>query len=898
MGNLLKILIVEDLASDADLLKYEIKRNDILFEDLVVETKEDYIRAIGNFKPDIILSDYVLPRFSGLQALSIREELAPAIPFILVTGSLNEETAVEIMKNGADDYIIKEHLTRIGAAILTSCNKKEIVRLKNEAEKKLRVLSMAVDQNPASIIITDIHGVIEYVNPKFTLITGYQSDEVMGQNPRFLKSGYTANAEYAKLWETITSGRVWSGEFENKKKNGEMYFESALISPILDERGEITHFLAVKEDITQRKIAEKKINTLIEAIEQSPAAIIITDAMGNIEFVNKQFTTQVQYAQDELHGKLPRIFNPGHISGEDYDMMWKSLKSGKIWQGEYRNRKKDGTLFWENVIISPMLEERGKISNYILVTEDITEKILMVENLIRAKETAEKSEKRFHSLFENMIEGFAYCKMLFENNTPVDFIYLEVNHSFETLTGLKNVTGKYVSEVIPGIRQADQNLFAIYGRVALTGMPERFEMYVESLEDWYSISVYSPEKEYFIAVFDVITERKNTEKDLILAKEKAEESDRLKTAFLHNISHEIRTPLNAIVGFSTLMGNVNLSPDKRAEFEKIIEISNDQLLAIISGIISLATLDAGQEKVYEEDTDINKLLRNTYEQFNIGMIKPEISFSYHCAHDDAINLVRTDPVKLMQVIVNLVGNALKFTNEGYVRFGYDLVSGQLEFFVEDTGIGIPEDMHEQIFERFRQVDNSATRKFGGAGLGLSISKGYVKLLGGNISLKSELGKGSRFSFVIPYKPVLPQNSKSGKRLDLIPVSIPSETMVLIAEDDYNNFLLVKNLLNPFNFTIIHAENGEDAIEICKRDQVPSLVLMDIRMPVMDGLVAIKIIKQLYPALPVIAVTAYANDKDQMRIMEAGFDDYIVKPIDKQNLFKKLEKYLAGQLNER
>jgi two-component system, sensor histidine kinase and response regulator len=887
----LKILIVEDMASDADMLRYEIRRNNIVFEDKVVETKDEYIQAIVNFKPDIILSDYVLPRFSGLQALSVREELAPSIPFILVTGSLNEETAVEIMKKGADDYIIKEHLARIGAAILTSCNKKETVRLKNEAEDKLRVLSMAVDQNPATIIITDTDGAIEYVNPKFTWITGYQSHEVIGRNPRILKSGYTATADYARLWETIKSGHVWSGEFENKKKNGETYFESALISPILDEKGVIMHFLAVKEDITQRKIAQKRINILREAVEQSPAAIIITDASGNIEFVNKQFALQIQYSTDELLGRQPRIFNPGHISDDDYDLMWNNLKSGKIWRGECRNRKKDGTLFWENVIISPMLEEKGKISNYILVTEDITGKMQMLENLIDAKETAERSEKRFHSLFENMIEGFAYCKMLFENNKPVDFIYLEVNHSFEKLTGLKNVTGKKVSEVIPGISESDQSLFDIYGRVALSGKPERFEMYVESLKDWYSISVYSPEKEYFIAVFDVITERKNTERDLILAKEKAEESDRLKTAFLHNISHEIRTPLNAIVGFSAFLGNANLSPSKKDEFVKIIEKSNDQLLAIISGIIALATLDAGQEKIYEEETDINELLKTTYDQLMMSTGNHGVSFSYHCSLEDKFALVKTDAVKLMQVLVNLVGNALKFTNQGAVRFGYNLESGYLEFFVEDTGIGIPEDMHQHIFERFRQVDNSATRRYGGAGLGLSLSKGYVELLGGDIRLESELGKGSKFTFKIPYKPLVRHRAKSGKSYDLSAVSYPSETTVLIVEDDYNNFLLVKDLLSPLKINILHAENGEVAIDMCKNDQLPSLVLMDIRMPVMDGLIAMKIIKELFPALPVIVVTAYANDNDRVRILEAGFYDYIVKPIDKQILFKKIENYL-------
>lgn len=885
----LKILIVEDLQLDANLIKHEINRSGIQFIDQIVETQKDYIEAIQKFSPDIILSDYYLPTFDGMQALLIRKKISPNIPFILVTGTLNEEIAVEVMKAGANDYVIKEHITRIGTAIKTALEKVEIIRLKEESEEKLKILSLAVDQNPASIVITDIQGNIEYVNPKFTLLTGYSSNDVIGKNPRILKSGMTSIQEYKNLWDTITRGGEWRGEFQNLKKNGEFYFESAWISPITDESGAITHFLAVKEDITERKNSEKKIKTLSEAIEQSPTCIIITDANGKIEFVNSKFASFVQYSLDDVKGKYPLIFNVGHNCQESYKGMWDNLKSGNIWQGEFNNRKKDGTKFWEYVIISPLLEN-NVISNYILVSEDITEKKKMVDNLIVAKENAEESEERFHSLFENMIEGFAYCKMIFENGNPVDFIYIEVNNSFEALTGLKNVRGKKVTELIPGIRQSDPLIFQIYGRVALTGKPERFEMYVESLNDWYSVSVYSSKKEFFIAVFDVITERKNTEKALISSKEKAEESDRLKTAFLHNISHEIRTPLNAIIGFSSLLVNSNLPPQKRKEFLKIINVSNDQLLSVISGIISLSTLDTGQEKIQEKETDINEMLTNVYDQFLVNKTNPEVTFSYHQALSDKLAVIYTDPVKLMQILINLVGNALKFTKNGKVRFGYTLETNQLNFFVEDTGIGIPTEMHELIFERFRQVDNSATRKYGGTGLGLALSKGYVELLGSKIRLQSEIGKGSVFAFTIPYKPVIKttrQNETQSRQL-----SIPVGKNILVVEDDITNFVLLSKLLTMLKLNVIRAENGEVAISICCGANQPDLVLMDIKMPIMDGIEATRRIKKLNPGLIVIAVTACANENDRIQILESGCDGYIVKPINQQVLLANLEKYLT------
>ncbi len=256
MEQSLRILMVEDNPLDAELIKRELKKDGISFVDQLVETKEAFRKAIQEFKPDLILSDYSLPSFDGMQALFIRQETIPDIPFILVTGTINEETAVEVMKAGADDYILKGHITRIGTAIKAAIEKKAAIRLKKEADEQLRILSRAVNQNPASIIITDIQGNIEYVNQKFTQVTGYNFKEVMGKNPRILKSGTTTQEEYKHLWETIIAGREWQGEFQDRKKNGDIYYESALIAPIANDEGVVTHFLAVKEDITERKQAE------------------------------------------------------------------------------------------------------------------------------------------------------------------------------------------------------------------------------------------------------------------------------------------------------------------------------------------------------------------------------------------------------------------------------------------------------------------------------------------------------------------------------------------------------------------------------------------------------------------------------------------------------------------
>lgn len=256
----------------------------------------------------------------------------------------------------------------------------------------------------------------------------------------------------------------------------------------------------------------------------------------------------------------------------------------------------------------------------------------------------------------------------------------------------------------------------------------------------------------YIGTITDITERKEMEDDLITAKEKAIESDRLKTTFLQNISHEIRTPLNSIVGFSRLLSEEELSPEERTMYIDIIEQSNDHLLSIISDIINIATIEAGQAKLQEKEININAICQLLSNQFKAKAEKQNITLTFETCYHDNEALILTDGTKLTQILTNLIGNAIKFTKNGSVSFGYQTDNDKLVFFIQDTGIGITPEMHQDIFKRFRQVESSATRQFGGSGLGLAISKANVELLGGQIWVESEIGKGSKFYFTIPYKP--------------------------------------------------------------------------------------------------------------------------------------------------
>ena len=396
------------------------------------------------------------------------------------------------------------------------------------------------------------------------------------------------------------------------------------------------------------------------------------------------------------------------------------------------------------------------------------------------------------------------------------------------------------------------------------------------------------ETEKILLVAEDITLQNKAENDLVIAKERAVESDRLKTAFLQNMSHEIRTPLNGILGFAELIQNDYLDKKDLRKYSSVIRSSGKRLLELINNIIDVSRIETGNLTVYTTDISINALFKDLINQFalkardrgvELNMIK---SFN----HDDV--LLVSDNLKLRQILSNLVNNALKFTNKGIVEIGYELKNDEILFIVKDTGVGVAAEQKERIFERFYQPDMSMSRGFEGAGLGLSICKGLVELLNGRIWLESVQGIGTTFYFTIPFIETAKNDilkNKVEKNMD------NNSKLILIAEDDETSYEYLSMILKKENYKVLRALNGKIAIELClNRDDI-ALVLMDIKMPVMNGLLATETIKKDKPNLPVIAQTAYAFSMERQEAIKAGCDDYITKPIDKEYLFALISKYI-------
>lgn len=375
-------------------------------------------------------------------------------------------------------------------------------------------------------------------------------------------------------------------------------------------------------------------------------------------------------------------------------------------------------------------------------------------------------------------------------------------------------------------------------------------------------------------------------------KERAEESDKLKSAFLTNLSHEIRTPMNAIIGFSDLLDNHELTKEEEKEYRNIISKSGKKLVLIIDDLIEMSKIDTNQIEPKLTEFDLDECIEFVFDEMkNTIPANKKIEFKIEKSKNGFSGKIISDKTKLMQIITNLLSNAIKFTDVGSVVLFYevDVQSEQIKIYVIDTGIGIESKYYDSIFKKFRKIENDHSIRGGGLGLGLALTKGYVEILGGTIAVESEIGQGSTFSVTIPLI-----SDKSQAISDELSNANPEKEKIetiLVAEDDNFNYLLIEKILKLKKYKIIRAEDGAEAVEISLNNNNIDLILMDIKMPKMSGHEAFNEINKIRPNLPIIAQTAYTSTDEVEKIFKSGFSGYISKPINKEKLFELLNKYL-------
>ncbi|MEA2107608.1 MAG: cache domain-containing protein [Bacteroidota bacterium] len=514
--------------------------------------------------------------------------------------------------------------------------------------------------------------------------------------------------------------------------------------------------------------------------------------------------------------------------------------------------------------------------------------------MIHEIKTSQEKKKEDEAIFERLFESAPEAIALIGNNGKV----IKVNQGFTNLFGFTKdeLINKDVDNFIVPEELKDQA--KEYNNKIMRGLEvEAEEIRIKKDQSKVFVSILSTPIKFkkdqlgIYVIYRDITQQKETERILHEAKTKAEESDRLKSAFLTNMSHEVRTPMNAITGFSNLILNRDLSEKNKIEYLNIINQSSNTLLEIIDNIIDVSKIEAENLVINKVKCNINTILDELYIDANqqkkeLGLNNIDIKLSKG-VQTNSLEVI-TDPKRFKQIFSNLLDNALKFTENGFIEFGYTIEDNNLLCFVKDTGIGFAKDQEKYIFEPFRQADDSSTRKHGGTGLGLTLTKKLVELLGGEINVEAVKNKGANFYFNIPF-----EFSKKETGINmLIPNKINwKNKKILIAEDVETNYQFLHTLLKKTRANVSWAKNGEEVIQMIEKNKNYDLILMDIQMPKMNGHKAFKQLRNHGINIPVIAQTAYAMDSDIKEIKNIGYNDYIIKPIEIKKLFKKITKYL-------
>ncbi len=777
------VLIVDGEGFYTDLL------TKLLKDEYSIATAKDGQQALKragcSTPPELILLDTLIPGMDGYEVCRLLKQ-NPAtcdIPVILLAAKSEVADEIKGFKLGADDYITRPISppivkARIQTHLALDRMRKELRQvhcdLEREIKKKThalhlseRRLSAIYNSSPDCIRIIDSNGIILDMNPSgLAMLEATSLDEIKGRCAYDFVEARQRD-EFIEMNNRVFAGASASLEFRAQTlKDNYLWVESNSV-PLFDKQGNVTENLSITRNITRRKKTEEVLRKLSIAVEQSPASIIITDKDGTIEYVNPEFEHVTGYSKQEAIGQNPRILKSGCMSPEVYSNLWETITSGGIWSGELHNRNKNGELYWELASICPIKNDADEITHFIAVKENIS--------LLKLRED-----------------------------------------------------------------------------------------------------------------------------ELRLAKKVADTANQTKSKFLANMSHEIRTPMNVIIGMGHLLQNTNLTEEQQGHLSAI-QLSSRHLLGIINNILDFSKIEAGKLELQSTQFYLNDVLQDIFSL--IDPLAREKSLGLRFSIPEIDSLLIGDLLRLSQVLANLTGNAVKFTEQGEIRVSVKIQEQKsarirLRFAVKDTGMGIEPGEQQRLFQPFTQANSSYTRRHGGTGLGLTISRQLVEMMGGKIWVESELGKGSTFFFTAEFglaadaceaEPVSPKP----------PVNKPlvqrEGAHVLLVEDDKLNQVVAQRLLESYGVQVTLAENGQEALEAVKCQSF-DLVLMDIQMPELDGYQAAAEIRkdERFKNLPVIAMTAHATVDEREKCLAAGMDDHFPKPFKPEELRQLLIQWIPSE----
>jgi len=828
----LKILVVEDSQTQVVQLQHMLESQN--FEVITATNGEQALQYLQSSLPALVISGILMPGIDGYALCQkIKEDPRTSdIPVILLTSLSNPEDVLDGLACGADDFLTKsfndQYLLSHVEQILTN-------KRLNRNEK----IRLGIEVN------------------------------FFGK-PRFIKADQ--QQMLTLLFSTYEAAVLRNNELASIQE------ELKALNDNLED--------LVEERTRELSSQQKRYLTLFN---QAPVMFLSYDPV-TLEIVecNDTLLQRTGFSREELIGGNIHEKLLAGLREEMATDLKEFAASGIRIEQELTITTKLGVQIPVLFNVIPLRNETGEILQSLAAFQDITA-------IKRAEEELKQSEERYRTVADSAVDAII--------TLDSSGLIVGWNKAAEKLFGYteKEMAGEPVTLIMPEeYRPLHQEGFyrlqhtgdsRITGKtVELKGKRKNGEEFpVElSLASW-----TTDDGRFFTGIIRDITTRKNTEQELLKAKEKAEESDKLKSAFLANMSHEIRTPMNGIIGFVQLLEDPDITADERDSFIEIIKASSNRLLQVITDIVDISKIEAGQEEVTLSEVNIHNLAHEILAFYKPKANAKELTLELISNLDSQVRTIVSDPVKLRQAVSHLVDNALKFTSRGGVVLEIGIKNQILTCKVIDTGIGIAPELHERIFDRFRQEETDIARKFGGTGLGLALAKSYIEMLEGTIWLTSDHGKGSTFVIEVPvrFKPNIKKEQESRAKKEMTEDPELAGISILVAEDEPDNLNYIRMLLERFKISLVFAGTGEEAIDRCKSHPELSLVLMDVKMPVMDGLEATRMIRKFRPDLPIIATTAFAMESDKERCITAGCNDYISKPIRKDILLATIKKFV-------
>ncbi len=793
------------------------------------------------------------------------------------------------------------------------------VALKSSQER----LKIIFDSAPDAIFLIDFDGVFLDVNTVVEEVLGYDKEYLIGKS--IFELNLIPIEELVKIEKGFKKGLQGFkfGPVEilliNKNK-GVVYSEISAYPVTIANK---TVVLGVARDISERKKTEEIIHgneqQLALHFNQTPLGVIEWDLNFNVKKWNPAAERIFGYTAKEAIGKYASfVVPPQHKEGMKTLMNnLISLKGGK--RSTSKNITKSGESIlceWYN---TPLVDEEGKVIAIASLVQDITERVRnnkiqkVLYNISNAVNTTDNLHKLIGIIQNNLgsiLDTTNFFIALYNENDDTLSLpfFVDEKDEFTAIPAKKTLTKYVVITKKPLLantqlmrkleKQGEIESVGTDSKVWL-GVPLITEgkitgvLAVQSYDDENAFNTTDVQMLEFVSdQISLSINRKKTEDELIEALKKAEESDRLKTAFLQNMSHEIRTPMNGILGFTALLKEPGLNNDEQREYLQIIEKSGERMLNTINDLMDISKIEAGQMDTLVSEIKINNQIDYLQSFFQSEAEKKGLNLFCEKGLPDVEATIYSDREKLFAILTNLIKNAIKYTEKGSVTFGYIKKNRSFEFFVKDTGIGISKMKLKSVFDRFVQVHQDLTSKYEGTGLGLSITKAYVELLSGTIGAESEYGKGSTFYFEIPQK----NTPVPEKRLKTIATDIEqkqdknSGIKILIAEDDKTIRTYLSISIRKITQNILFAKDGNETVEICRNNPDINLILMDIKMPGVDGYQATKLIREFNSDVVIVAQTAFDYITEKSKMEAAGCTDYLPKPVKREALMKLIKKY--------